>query len=224
MKHLVAYALAVCLLASCRPADLASPVATPTPSSPEVTVGCESCTPMPVEPWVGRRLILQSANLSLGVEDPVRVLAQIESAVSEMGGVVVSSSTWSSPGSPTAASLSARIPPEALLQLRRVAIGLASQVQNDSLYSQDATQDYLRLHRRLEELIQAETHLLDVITRGADRQTARSLLIACQMVTQERANTEAQIADYDGRGALASFDVSLNGPGPTTAGADRPLE
>ena len=216
MKHLVALALAACLLSSCRPAGNAAttPTPTPTPSSPESTVGCESCMPAPAGPWIGRRLVLQSASVSLVVDDPLRALAQVESAVAEMGGVIVSSSTWASPGSPTSASLSARIPPEALLKLRRLALGLASQVQNDNVYSQDATQDYLRLRQRLDELTQAETHLLEIITRGADRQEARSLMIACQMVAQERANIESQIADYDGRAGLASFDLSLNGPGP----------
>lgn len=214
MKHLVALALAAGLLAACGPAGLAAATATPTPFSPEITAGCESCPPESAGPWIGRRLILPSASLSLAVDDPVRVLAQIEAAVAEMGGVIVSSSTWASPGSPTSASLSARIPPQALLKLRRLALRLASQVQNDNVYSQDATQDYLRLRQRLDELMQAETHLLEIITRGADRQEARSLMIACQMVAQERANIESQIADYDGRAGLASFDLSLNGPGP----------
>ena len=214
MKQLVAFALAVGLLASCRPADLAATTATPTPFSTEISVGCESCAPAPAGPWIGRRLILQSANLSLVVDDPVRVLAQIEGAVAEMGGVVLSSSTWSSPGSPTSASLSVRIPPEALLKLRRLATGLATQVQNDNVYSQDATQDYLRLRQRLEDLTQAETDLVEIITGGAGRQAARSLLIAGQMVAQERVNIESQIADYDNRASLASFDLSLNGPGP----------
>jgi len=211
MKPLLAFALAVGLLASCAPADRTAATATPTPGS---TAGCETCLPVPAEPWGGRRMIFQSANLSLAVDDPVRVLAQMEGAVAEMGGVVMSSSTWASPGSPTSASLSARIPPEALIKLRRLALGLASQVQNDNVYSQDATQDYLRLRQRLEELTRVETHLLEIISRGADRQEARSLLIACQMAAQERTNVEAQIADYDGRAGLASFDLSLNGPGP----------
>lgn len=213
MKNLVAFALAVCLLASCRPADLPAAAATPTPCSPEMTAGCTPGTPTPAGPWFGRQIILQSANLSLTVEDPIRVLAQIEGAVAEMGGVVLSSSSWSSPGAPSSASLSARISPEALPKLRRIALGLASQVQNDSLYSQDATQDYLRLRRRLEDLIQVEADLLEIMT-GADRQAAKSLMIASQMVAQERANIESQIADYDGRAGLASFDLSLNGPGP----------
>lgn len=214
MKHLVALALAACFLTSCRPADLAAGTATPTPSSPEGSAACASCAPAPAGPWIGRRLILQSANLSLAVDDPVRTLSQIEAAVAEMDGVVLSSSTWGSPGSPTSASLSARIPPQALIKLRRLALGLASQVQSDNVYSQDATQDYQRLRRRLDELEQAETHLLEILTRGAERLEARSVMIACQMVAQERASVEAQIADYDSRAGLASFDLSLNGPGP----------
>jgi hypothetical protein len=209
MKNLMMLALAACFLAACQPAGTAAPTATATPYTPPSTLPYESIAPAPAA-----HLILLSASLSLGVEDPAKVMAQMESAVAEMGGTVVSSSSWSSPGSPSSASLSARVPPEALLKLRRMALGLARQVQSDSVYSQDATQDYLRLGQRLQDLSLAEKHLAEFITRTADPEAVQSIMLAYQMVAQERTNVEMQIADYDGRVSLASFDLTLNGSVP----------
>jgi Domain of unknown function (DUF4349) len=206
MKNLMMLAVAACFLAACQPDGIAAPTATPTPYTSSVTLPYESIAPTP-----GAHLILLSASLSLGVNDPERVMAQVESAVAEVGGTVVSSSSWSCPGSPSSASLSARVPPEALLKLRHVALGLAGQVQSDSMSSQDATQDYLRLRERLQDLVLAEKHLAELVTRTANPEAVRSVMLAYQMVTQERTNVQMQIADYDGRASLASFDLSLNG-------------
>jgi len=214
MKTLAIIALAACLLAACGPTVDMAPAATPTPSSVLAPATCERCAPPAVGSWIRHVMILQSVNLGLTVEDPVRVLAQLESAVKEKGGVVVSSTTWASPGSPASASLSARVPPEALLDLRRVALGLSSQVQNDSLYGQDVTVEYRRLQARHQALQQAETHLVRLLTQTPDPQASEALLLAHQMVRDERVNIEAQLADYDARADLSSFDVMLDGPAP----------
>ena len=211
MRSLLALALAACLLAACRPDTAALPESTP------IAAVESSPTPAPAADPGARpflqpgRIFVQSASLSLVVEDPVRSMSRIESAISEVGGVVVSSSSWSSPGSPASASLSARIPPEELGNLRRIAAGLASQIQNDGLYSQDATAEVRRLTARLHTLERAEARLLKLLTQGGDPDLAESLMIAHQMVTEEREAIQAQIADYEDRAALATFDVSLNG-------------
>jgi Domain of unknown function (DUF4349) len=210
MKSLMLIALTACLMAACQPAEVAAPTATPTPPSPSIAPPCEACS-TPAAPSQGSHRIVQSANLSLLVDDPVKVLAQIESAAAELGGLTISSSSWSSPGSPSSASLSVRLPPEALLSLRHLATGLASQVQSDNVYSQDVTADYARLQGRQRELAQAEAELVQLVGRPASLQAARSVLVAYQLVTQERTNVEAQIADLDSRLSLASFDLSLNG-------------
>ena len=147
MRTLVTFALAACVLASCR-----SDVRTVAAASPS------SLTPTPVELFPptsallpqGTRIIIQSANLSLTVDDPAKALAQIEGAVMELGGFVASSNSWSSPGSPASSSLSARVPRDSLPALRRVAIGLSNQIQSDGTYSQDVTADHRQLHVRLQ--------------------------------------------------------------------------
>jgi Domain of unknown function (DUF4349) len=211
MRTITALALAACLLTSCRSDVGPVPLATPTPFSLQPPAACERCAPTPAGSWLIRHKILQSASLTLTVGDPIQALSQIESAVEELGGVVLSSSSWSSPGSSASANLSARLPLGTLLDMRRVAMGLASQVQNDSVYGQDITVEYARLEARRADLLQAEKHLARLMTQTADLQAADALVLARQMVTQERVNIESQLADYDSRADWASFDVSLNG-------------
>ena len=209
MRTLLTFALAACLLASCRSNPIAVAAASPS-----------SLTPTPVELFPptsallprGTRIIIQSANLSLTVDDPAKALAQIEGAVIELGGFVASSNSWSSPGSPASSSLSARVPRDSLPALRRVAIGLSNQIQSDGTYSQDVTPDHRRLHERLQVLARAEDHLVQLLTHASDQGQVVSLLIAHQMIVQEIASVEAQLAEYEDRAALASFDVNLNGP------------
>ena len=212
MRHLLAYALAACLLSSCRPNETFAPTPNATPYSQLTPTPSGLFSPPPTNLPLGPRIVIYSASLSLSVEDPSKAMSQIEGAVLEMGGVVVSSSSWSSPGSATSSSLSARVPPDSLPTLRRIAIGLSAQVQSDGTYSQDVTADHRRLHKQLQTLALAENDLVQLLTHAADNQTAASLLIAHQMLVQERSNVEAQLADYEDRAALASFDVSFNGP------------
>ncbi len=209
MRNLVTFALAACLLASCRSDTQALAAATPSLLTPAPT---EFFPPAPALLPLGTRIIIQSANLSLTVDDPAKALAQIEGAVLELGGFVVSSNSWSSPGSPASSSLSARVPRDSLPALRRVAIGLSNQIQSDGTYSQDVTPDHRRLHARLKLLARAEDHLVQTLIHASAQEQVASLLIAHQMIVQERTNIEAQLAEYEDRAALASFDVTLNGP------------
>ncbi len=208
MRTLVTFALAACLLTSCRSNSL--PVAATTPSSLTPTPS-EFFPPTPARLLQGTRIIIQSANLSLTVDDPAKALAQIEGAVIELGGFVVSSNSWSSPGSPASSSLSARVPRDSLPALRRVAIGLSNQVQNDGSYSQDVTPDHQQLHERHQVLARAEDDLVQLLTHASSREQVASLLVAHQMIVQERTNIESQLAEYEDRATLASFDVTLNG-------------
>ena len=102
MRTLVTFALAACLLTSCRSNPTAVAAATPSLLTPTPT---EFFPPTPALLPRGTRIIIQSANLSLTVDDPAKALAQIEGAVMELGGFVVSSNSWSSPGSPASSSL-----------------------------------------------------------------------------------------------------------------------
>lgn len=154
--------------------------------------------------------MIQSASLSLAAEDPTEALTTLEQAVLDAGGFIVSASSWSSPGSPGYASLSARVPPEALAEVRRAALDLALQIQGDSMYGQDVTMEIRRLHGRLQSLVQAEDHVRRLIAEADDPQLAASLTVINDLVSLEVTNVRNQLADYESRSTLASLDVSFN--------------
>jgi hypothetical protein len=212
MKRLVIFALAASLLSSCRPTGVFTPGPSPTPYSSPTPTPVSAFSPTPTSLPQGPRTILQSASLSLTVESPAIALSRIQGAVLEAGGFVVSASSWSAPGSPGYSSLSARVPPESIPALRRVALGLSTQIQGDSTYSQDVTADYRRLHERLQTVALAENHILQLLIQTNEPELATSLLIVRELLMQERTNVERQLADYQDRATLAAFDVTLNAP------------
>jgi hypothetical protein len=146
--------------------------------------------------------------LSLIAADPVEASASLEALILDAGGYVVSASSWSSPESGGYASLSARVPPEALAALRRSAIEGATQTQSDSLYSQDVTVEYGFLVDRAAELARADAHLQRLFSEAPDLEAATSFMLLRELLLQERKNIETQLQNYKGRMILATFDVS----------------
>jgi len=132
--------------------------------------------------------------------------------VEQAGGFVVSASSWSSPGSPAYSSLSARVPPESLSVLRRAALEIAEEVQSDSLYTQDVTSDYRLLHKRLQDLTQAQDQIWWLLIQTDDPKLASTFTILRDLLQTERSSVESQLLYYDQQAAFASFDITLNQP------------
>lgn len=171
-------------------------------------------TPTPVPPVPSpqvtpeRSVILESASLSLIAEDPGRASASLEELIQEAGGYIVSASSWSSPEGGGYASLSARVPPEALASLRRAAIDNAGQTQSDSRYSQDVTVEYGFLLAHWAELERADLHLQRLLSESRDPEVITSWMLLRGLLLQERKNVEGQLQGYRDRMTLASLDVS----------------
>jgi hypothetical protein len=194
------------LLAACSAGPL--PTAAAHVDSPEHFLLDPTPTALPPS----QRIIIRTVSLSLLVEDTAAALTELQQAVEDAGGFVVSASSWSSPDSPGYSSLSARVPPEALSALRRAALEGADQVQSDSMYSQDATSQYRLLHKRLQDLIQAQEHIWTLLVESRDPRQATSLTMVRDLLQSERTSVEGQLASYDEQSTLASFDVTFNQP------------
>lgn len=212
MRRYLAIALGLFLLTACSPIGRVVPDPSQTPPPPDAPRADFPFSPTPTSFPRGEMTILHSASLSLAVDDPSGALSALQAAVVDAGGFVASGSSWSSPGSPAYASLSARVPPEALPELRRAVMELSSQVQSDSMYSQDVTLEFQQLQERLQAATMAENHLWQLLIQAGDPQLATSLTIARELVGQEKANLQRQITDYLSRATLATFDVTLNAP------------
>ena len=160
------------------------------------------------------RVVITSSSLSLTVDDPSDALAELEVLVEDAGGLISSASSWSDPQT-AYASMSAKVPPTALADLRRAAIGLSSGVQSNSTYSQDVTSEVQSLRQRLALVDESENRLLDILLTSSDASLAKSYVLIAQLFQQERQNAESQLQNYMDSSTLSSFDVTLNGQ-PTT--------
>jgi hypothetical protein len=200
--------LTMFVLAGCRVVRLG--VSTPEAGAP--TNAAATATPLPPSlPAQGApesSVILQSASLSLIAEDPVLASASLEQLIQEAGGYVVSASSWSSPEGGGYASLSARVPPQALAGLRLAVIDTAVQTQSDSRYSQDVTVEYGFLLAHAAELEQADLDLQRFLSETRDPVVITSCVVLQGLLLQERKNVESQLQNYRDRMNLASLDVS----------------
>ncbi len=192
----------VFVLAAC------GPIVAPTGAGPTVQAATQTpASPIPTTAF-DRPVVLQSASLSLITQDPVGASAALEALVLEAGGYVVSASSWSATEGGGYASLSARVPPEALASLRRSAIEAATQTQSDSLYSQDVSVEYGFLAERAADLERADAQLQRLLPEAHDPEAATSFMLLRELLLQERKNVETQLQNYQSRMTLASLDVS----------------
>lgn len=187
------------LLIACSPRASASPISPPA----KLTVVASTSLPP-------THMIIRSSSLSLVVDDPAEALSAIEQAVEDAGGFVASASYYSSPEYGDSASLSAKVPPESLSDLRRATLKLATEVQSDSVYSQDVTSEYQLLNDKLNDLNKTEAHLWELVTQTEDAELAKSLTLLRDLVQREISSVESQLLNYENSSAVASFDVTIN--------------
>jgi hypothetical protein len=207
MNRRIILALVVAALtAACGPLPPQT-TASPSPRPPA------SATPAPAPLVLPDRIVITNSSLSLTVEDPAASLARLETLVTEAGGFVSSASSWSDPQSGYA-GLSAKVPPEALADLRREAIALAGGVTNSSTYSQNVTVEAQALRDRLALIDASEARLLEILLGTNDPDLAQSYVLIAELFQQERQNARNQLRSYLDSSAMASFDVSLNMPPP----------
>lgn len=207
MIRTLTFVLAVAVtLSACGPLpSVESPRPTHTAPSP---LAATSTPLLVVSPT---RVVITSSSLSLFVENPPEALARLEALVEEAGGFVSSASSWDD-GSGGYASLSAKVPPAALPDLRRAAIALATGVQSNSTYSQDVTSEQQSLRERLALIDESEGRLLQALLGTNDPSLAKSFVLVAELLQQERRNAESQLHSYEDSSTLSSFDVSLNRP------------
>jgi hypothetical protein len=208
MNRLLLLLAPVLVLAACAPLTAAAP--TPTQAAPPAT-------PTAAPQVTGERRIVHSSSLYLIVDDPAAAMAELERAVQDLGGFVVSASYYASADYPGYASLNAKVPPEALPELRQAALELALAIQSDNLYTQDVTAEYRHLLERSVALEHSEARLWDLVTQTEDAALAESLTLLRELVRTEQESIRGQLVSLEDRALYASVDVTLNEPSLTPA-------
>ena len=158
------------------------------------------------------RVIVHSASYTIIVKNPSRALTDLQQAVEKAGGFVSSASAYSVDGSSSYASLSAKVPPEALPMLSAALQKIADQVQNQSVYVQDVTADVHRLQQRHADLTHAQNELFLFLLNSKDLDRFSTFGILQELLDTELKSVESQLESYEQQSKLGSFDVTINQP------------
>lgn len=163
------------------------------------------------------RMVIYNANLSLVVEDPARVVEQLNALAVEYGGFVVSSNVYQNSypiGNGNyeeydAASIQIRVDSNRLSDAMGKIKALASEVTSESVSGQDITQEYVDLDSRLKNLRATEAQLQKIMEEA---KRTEDVLQVFQQLTQIRAEIEViqgQMKYYEQSAALSAIYIDL---------------
>lgn len=154
------------------------------------------------------RMVIRTANLDLIVLDTEQVLQDIQAMTDELGGYVVSVEVYQYPEG-RQATVTLRVPADALDTALSRLRAMATTVQRESISGQDVTEEFVDLESRLRHLEAKEKQLLEFLDRAEDTE-------AVLAVYEHLSQTQAEIEQVKGRmqylqnqAALATITVSL---------------
>jgi glycine cleavage system regulatory protein len=208
MRKYIALFTLIVVVASCKKAenarfrtealvatDSAASVAAPVAKSLQATAdGLNAPAKPPPEPRVDR-MIIRTATVSMVVGDTTAVIDQITAAVEANGGYINDSKVWRE-GELTRATLSLRVPAPRLRATLAAVRKLAIRVQNESISSEEVTQEYVDLTSRLRNLEATEVELRELMTEI--RQRAKKAQDVLE-ISEQLSNVRGEIEKTKGR-------------------------
>ena len=160
------------------------------------------------------RIVIKNANLTMAVEDPAVSVKKISDMAEEMGGFVVSSNTYrttlSSGAEVPRASITIRVPAERLTEaMEQIKSETDQPVMDETINSQDVTQDYTDLQSRLRNLESAEGQLQEIMKNAYKTDEVLSVYQQLTQVQEQIEVTKGRIQYYEQSAALSSIAVEL---------------
>ena len=158
------------------------------------------------------RMIVRSASVRIIVADTAKAVDAITQAAEAGGGYVAGSSVWRE-GELLRARLTLRVPAGKLTSTLASIRGIAKRVDNETLSSEDVSQEYVDLGSQLRNLEATETELRELMT--SIRQTARKaseVLEIHQQLTAIRGEierTKGRMRYLGQMSALSTIDLEL---------------
>jgi predicted transcriptional regulator len=140
---------------------------------------------------VPSRMIIKTGRLNLVVKDVLDTAKKIGKFAEENGGWVVSSNISEYEKVPSG-SITVRVPAEKFDEAKEYFRSLAVKVTNESVQSQDITEEYVDLQSKLRNLEATEAQLLEIMKRSG---TVNEIL----QVYRELANVRQQIEQIKGK-------------------------
>jgi hypothetical protein len=171
------------------------------------------------------RMVIKNGALSIAVDDPEGATSQVDQLVAAEQGVITSQ-TVRTQNDKTFVTLTIQVPPdnfEATLAKLRDLRAHGSHVLNDTINSQDVTDQYVDLDAQYRNLSTTR----DAYQKLLDKATAVSDIIS---LTREVANIQTQMDQIKGRqnllsrqSAISTINLSLSPVGASPLPGPRPL-
>jgi hypothetical protein len=218
------------------PATMA-PAAAEAPPMPELAYDAagnaaksvESSTVAAQAPAAQERMVIQTADLAIVVNNPQTRMTEISKMAQDMGGYVVSSNLYQ-----TSTSLGKQVP-EATIVVRVPAGKLdealaliktdVGDVPYENRNGQDVTSTYVDLQAQLKAKQAAEEQLLKIMNDAVRAEDVLNTYMQVQSIQTEIEQLKGQIKYYDEAVALSSISVRLiaeEGTQPITVGPWKP--
>jgi hypothetical protein len=138
------------------------------------------------------RMIIYTGELSLVVADTDDAQARVVALAEAVGGYIASAGSYTFDGDLRRITLSLRVPAEAFNATMDALRGLALEVNQDSINSQDVTQEYVDLSSRLNALEVKAARLEELMEQAEDTE-------AVLAVYNELSETQIRIEETKGR-------------------------
>ncbi len=135
-------------------------------------------------PTATPRMIVRSAQMRIVVGDTTKTVDAVTKAVEAMGGFVAGSNVWRE-GELMRATLTLRVPSEKLTATLASIRGLARHVDNETIASQDVSQEYVDLGSHVRNLEATETELREllIVARKNSRKASEVLEVHEQLTS-----------------------------------------
>ena len=243
IRNMLTFAIAIGMLTSCArspmgsssPADLFRDEEAKTLEMPQAakieTASEESEPSSPSIP--SERIVIQTASLSIIVENPTEAVDKISQMAESMGGFVVTSNIYKSTNSRgeefPAANITIRVPAEklneALQQIKALVSDADIDIKNEEISGQDVTSEVTDLESRLRNLRAAEKQLLEIMENATDSEDVIAVFRELTNVREEIELLEGQLKYYRESARLSAISVYLQAKAsiePITIGGWQP--
>lgn len=160
------------------------------------------------------RLVIQTANMAIVVPDPTGSMDRISKMAEEMGGYIVAANMYKeSLGGGIEvprATITIRVPSEKLGDaLDLIRAESPEEPQNESLNSQDVTNEYVDLESRLKNLEAAEQELTRIMEDAHRTEDVLSVYNQLVQIREQIEVIKGQMKYYEQSAALSAVTVEL---------------
>lgn len=153
--------------------------------------------------------IIQSGSLNLEVESVPKTIDEITSVADRRGGFVISSNFYESPTGAKSGSAQVKVPFKEFSAALSDLKGLAKFVEQESVNSQDVTEEYTDLQSQLRNLKAEETAYLEVMQKAVKIEDILSVSQRLYDVRGRIEQTQGRISYYDNRTDYSVISVQM---------------